>query len=56
MRHEQQPVRGKLVARARVVDRGHNGLAGAGCRDEQIAVMSAAACEFHLLEEPLLER
>ena len=46
----------QFLAEARVVDRRHDRLAGAGRRDEQIAVMAAAAGQCDLLEQPLLER
>ena len=55
--HEQQPRAGGSVGRkSRVVDRRHDGLAGAGGGDEQVAVPPVPSSDLDLLEQPLLER
>ena len=56
VRDEQQPVRGERRAQARVVDRGHDRLARAGRRDEQVPVVALRRREGHLFEQPFLER
>lgn len=44
------------LGEAAVVDGGHDGFAGAGGGDEEVAVMSLLAGEGDQFEEPLLER
>jgi hypothetical protein len=55
MGHEQQPGAWQFCTQAGVDDGGHDGLAGAGGGDEQIAVVAAFAGEFDLFEEAFLE-
>ena len=52
---EEEARPGERLAQASVVDGGHHRLAGAGRRDEQVAVMASLARQGDLLEQPLLE-
>src|SRR5262245_54200538 len=56
VRDEEYPVTRQPFTQTRVVDRRHDRLSRAGCGDEQVAVSSASACEFHLLQQPFLKR
>ncbi len=53
---EQESIAGQPRAQSGVVDRGHDGLAGTGRRDEEIAMVSERACQRDLLEQSLLKR
>ena len=55
-RRTSSRLRAKCRSEARVVDSRHDGLAGAGGRDEQVAVVTLVACQHDLLEQRLLER
>lgn len=55
MGDEQQPGAWQFGTQARIVDRGHDGLAGTGGGDQQIAVVATSARELDLLEEAFLE-
>ena len=56
VRDEEEARARQHGAQARVVDGGHDGLAGAGGGDEQVPVVAALAGERDLLEQALLER
>ena len=53
---EQQPVAVESGPQAGVVDGGHDGLAGAGGGDEQVAVAALATGDLDELEQAFLER
>ena len=55
-RDEQQPGPRQLGPQAHVVQRRHHGLARAGGRHQQVAVVALAAGDGDLLQQPLLER
>jgi hypothetical protein len=52
---EEEARAGQEGAQARVVDGGHDGLAGAGGGDEEVPVAAELAGERDLLEQALLE-
>jgi hypothetical protein len=56
MGHEQQASPAELARQPRVVDRGHDRLAGAGRRDQEVLVVTLLARHRDLLEQALLER
>ena len=56
VRDEEQPRARQRLPKPRVVDRGHDGLAGSGRGDQQVAVVAALARQRNLLEQALLER
>ena len=56
VRDEQQARARQALPKPRVVDRGHDRLAGSGRGDEQVSVVAALAGQLDLLEQALLER
>jgi hypothetical protein len=53
---EEQASSREPLPQPRIVERSHDGLAGAGGRGEQVPVVACGARKFQLLEEPFLER
>src|SRR5688572_32740811 len=56
MGHEQQSRALEVIPKPRVVDRGYDSLACAGCGNEQVAMVPTLARKRDLLEQALLKR
>jgi hypothetical protein len=54
MRHEEEAIARQLFAEALVVQRGDDGLAGAGGRDDEVARVTAGALRREIFEDLLL--